>query len=153
PLMKRRARRGHCGVDVGRSAVRDACDDLVRRWVDDVEQRARLGEDAADVVPERAVVTRKPGERFLVALRRGAVLHAVKDLGYTSHGASRDACGDGMRRRSWHRMPVRGGVSARYEMLELPLDVREQRARAEPEQVWSEPPVAQLFFHQIQELQ
>ena len=45
---------------------------------------------------------------------------------------------------------VRGRVD---EVLELPLDVGEQRARAEPEQVGAQPAVAQLFLHQIQVLE
>src|SRR5262245_35776935 len=105
PRGKRRTRRCHRGVDVGRGAVRDAGNDFVRRWIDYVEQRARLGENAADVVPERATMTREPGERLLVALRRGAVLHRFKDLGYCGHLAlgervrrrrAETACGDGV---------------------------------------------------------
>src|SRR5437660_7782661 len=49
---------------------------------------------------------------------------------------------------SYHGMTVRRGVSPRYEVLELPLDVGEQRRGAEPEQVVAQPAIAQLFFHQ-----
>src|SRR5205807_3768098 len=49
---------------------------------------------------------------------------------------------------SYHWMTVRRGVPPRDEMLELPLDVGEQRRGAEPEQVVAQPAIAQLLFHE-----
>src|SRR5215204_276326 len=54
---------------------------------------------------------------------------------------------------SWHWHSVRRRVPARHEVLELPLDVSEQRAGAEAEQVGAEPAVAELLLHQIEVLQ
>src|SRR5215467_10680192 len=85
PRGERRTCCRHSSADVCGSTVRDARDDLVGRWIDYVEQRARLCEDAADVVPECAMMTREPGERLLVALRRRAVLHRFEDLRYSCH--------------------------------------------------------------------
>src|SRR5687767_4311959 len=56
-------------------------------------------------------------------------------------------------RRLWpwgsgHRVAVRGGVTAGHEHLELSLDVREQAAGAEAEQVRLEPFAAEFFLHQ-----
>ena len=76
-----RLRRGDRGVDVVLRAVRHARDDLVRRGIDDVERLTRLGPRAVDVVAEHALVLPEPGESFLVALRRGAVLHCLEDFG------------------------------------------------------------------------
>src|SRR6266704_59408 len=47
-----------------------------------------------------------------------------------------------------HWMTVRRGVSPRHEVLELPLDVGEQPRSAEPEQVVTEPAIAQFLFHE-----
>src|SRR5213076_1270002 len=49
---------------------------------------------------------------------------------------------------SYHGMTVRRGVSPRDEVLELPLDVGEQRRGAEPEQVVAQPAIAQLLLHE-----
>src|SRR3989442_1707518 len=49
---------------------------------------------------------------------------------------------------SYHRVVVRCRVAPRHEVLELALDVGEQRRRAEPEQIGPQPAVAQLFLHQ-----
>src|SRR5687768_12680868 len=54
---------------------------------------------------------------------------------------------------SWHRHPVGRRVAARHEVLELPLDVGEQRTRAEPEEIGAQPPVAELILHQVQVLE
>ena len=48
------------------------------------------------------------------------------------------------------RVAVGRRVPAGHEVLELPLDVGEQRARAEAEQIRPEPAVAQLFLDQRQ---
>src|SRR5438105_7980602 len=48
---------------------------------------------------------------------------------------------------SYHRMPVCGRIAPCDKVLELSLDVGEQRRRAEPEQVVTQPAIAQLFFH------
>jgi hypothetical protein len=45
-------------------------------------------------------------------------------------------------------MPVSGGVSARHEMLELALDIRQQSTGPEPEQVRPQPRIAQLILDQ-----
>src|SRR5437868_4314189 len=55
--------------------------------------------------------------------------------------------------RSGHRLTMGRGVTAGDEMLQLPLDVGEERARAVPEQVRLEPPVAELLLHQIEILE
>src|SRR5947207_15898555 len=51
---------------------------------------------------------------------------------------------------SYHRMVVRRRVPAGHEVLELTLDVGEERGGAEPEQGGSQPALAQLFLHQDQ---
>src|SRR5690348_16169468 len=51
----------------------------------------------------------------------------------------------------WHAMA--GRVSASHEMLELPLDVREESARADPEQIRPQPAVAELVLHEIHVLE
>src|SRR5690242_12840464 len=51
------------------------------------------------------------------------------------------------------RMPVRRRVSSGDEVLELSLDIGQQRARAQPEQVGPEPAIAQLLLHQRQPLE
>src|SRR5437667_466220 len=48
---------------------------------------------------------------------------------------------------SYHRVSVRRRVAARHVVLELSLDVGEQRGGAEPEQIGCEPAVAQLLLH------
>ena len=48
-------------------------------------------------------------------------------------------------------MTVRGRIAAGDEVLELPLDVGEQRARAEAEEVGREPAVAQLLLHEVED--
>src|SRR5881396_1575293 len=50
--------------------------------------------------------------------------------------------------RSYHRMVVCRRVPPGHEVLELALDVGEERRRAEPEQSGPQPPVAELFLHQ-----
>src|SRR5256885_9772482 len=45
-------------------------------------------------------------------------------------------------------MTVRRGVSPRYELCWLSLDIGEQRRGAEPEQVVAQPAIAQLLFHE-----
>src|SRR5918999_1238716 len=59
----------------------------------------------------------------------------------------------GRRRCSYHRMPMRRRVPPSHKMLELPLDVGQQRARTEAEQIGLQPAIAQLFFHEIQVLE
>src|SRR5438477_7909630 len=54
---------------------------------------------------------------------------------------------------SYHGMTVRRGVPSCYEVLELSLDVGEQRRGAEPEQVATQPAIAQLFFHEDEPVQ
>src|SRR5687768_2516409 len=51
---------------------------------------------------------------------------------------------------SWHRHPVGRCVAAGHEVLELALDVGEQRACAEAEQIRAEPSVTELILHQVQ---
>src|SRR5688572_2537270 len=56
-------------------------------------------------------------------------------------------------RRLWpwgsgHRVTVRGGITTGHEHLELSLDVREQAAGAEAEEVRLEPFAAEFFLHQ-----
>src|SRR5512135_470141 len=53
-------------------------------------------------------------------------------------------------RPSPHRMPEGGGVGTRHVVLELPLDVPEERARPEAQPLRREPLVAQLLLHQDQ---
>jgi hypothetical protein len=38
-------------------------------------------------------------------------------------------------------------------VLQLALDVREQSTGAEPEQIWTQPPIAQLVLHQRQPIE
>src|SRR6266705_2210570 len=52
-----------------------------------------------------------------------------------------------------HRVAVGGRVAAGHEVLELALDVGEQRARADTEQIVAQPAVAQLFLHQNQPIE
>src|SRR5687767_13823081 len=56
-------------------------------------------------------------------------------------------------KHSRHWMSVRSGISPGHEMLELPLDIREERARAEAEEIGAQPAVAQLLLHQIEVLE
>ncbi len=86
PCGKRLLRRADRGIHIILRAIGDARDHLRRRRVDDVERLSGPGPGAADVVPEGAVVFAEPGERFLVALRRGAVLHRLEDLCDCGHG-------------------------------------------------------------------
>src|ERR671933_934248 len=51
---------------------------------------------------------------------------------------------------SRHRMMVCCGVAAADGMRELALDIREQAAGADTEQVWMQPGVAQLLLHERQ---
>src|SRR5206468_472786 len=48
---------------------------------------------------------------------------------------------------SYHGMVVCRRVPPGHEMLELTLDVGEERRRAEPEQSGPQPTVAELFLH------
>merc|ERR1719313_2132244 len=43
---------------------------------------------------------------------------------------------------------MRGGILTREVMLELPLHVRDERARAHPEEVRPRPLVAELLLHE-----
>ena len=118
PRRERRARRAHRRVDVGRRAVRDARDRLRRRGIDHLEHRTRLGPRAVDVVAEHAFVLAEPGERFLVALRRRAVLHRLEDFGDGGHWASAETeCGEleRVRRRSAETWNGCGGGVRRDE--------------------------------------
>src|SRR5688572_32783850 len=56
---------------------------------------------------------------------------------------------------SWshHGMTVRRGVAPRDEVLELPLDVGEQRAGAESEQIRLEPAGPELVLHEAEVLE
>ena len=56
PFRQRLARRRDRGVDVGGRALRRAGDPLAGRGVEDVEQRAGLGEAAADEMAEARLV-------------------------------------------------------------------------------------------------
>src|SRR5438034_10415748 len=49
---------------------------------------------------------------------------------------------------SYHRVMVRRRVAPGHEMLELALDVGEQRRGTEPEQIGPQPALAQLFLHE-----
>src|SRR5881296_813746 len=49
---------------------------------------------------------------------------------------------------SYHGMVVCRRIPPGHEVLELALDVGEERRRAEPEQRGPQPPVAELFLHQ-----
>src|SRR3954470_13569070 len=50
-------------------------------------------------------------------------------------------------------MPVDRRVAAGDEVLQLTLDIGQERARAEPEQVWAKPTVAQLVLPQGEPVQ
>src|SRR5690606_19194741 len=50
--------------------------------------------------------------------------------------------------RSRHRLAVSRSVPARDEMLDLPFDIRQERARAKPEKIGDQPRVAQLLLHE-----
>src|SRR5687767_15542824 len=54
---------------------------------------------------------------------------------------------------SWHRHAISRRVPPGNEMLELPLDVGQQRTGTEPEQVVAQPAVAELLLHQVQVLE
>src|SRR6266702_5471938 len=49
---------------------------------------------------------------------------------------------------SYHGMVMRRGIAPGHEVLELALDVGEQRRGTEPEQIGPQPALAQLFLHQ-----
>src|SRR5207237_3687365 len=51
---------------------------------------------------------------------------------------------------SHHRLAVRSGVAAGHEVLQLPLDVGQERTSPKPEEDGPEPAVAQLFLHKDQ---
>src|SRR5712692_6535631 len=51
---------------------------------------------------------------------------------------------------SYHRVMVRRRIAPGHEVLELALDVGEQRRGTEPEQIGAQPALAQLFLHQYE---
>ncbi len=138
----RRCRHG-C-VDVGRRALGDPGEHLAGGGVRDVEGVvARRREGAVDEVAEALPMGGEPGAHDVGGFGRGAVIHGVEDV-------------PDLRHRGVLLRPSRGGrrsVAARRPVLDLPLDVGEQRGSADAEQVRLEPGAAQLLLHQDQPVQ
>src|SRR6516164_723088 len=65
PAWERLPRRGDRGVHVGRRALGHARDALPRRWVEHVEEIARLGKAAVDEMAEAGAMAFKPGDDVL----------------------------------------------------------------------------------------
>ena len=85
PTGLRLARGGDRGIHVIRPGLGDAGQNLAGRGIDGLEAftGCRLGPAAADEQPEGAAMLFQPGARLIVALRRGAVFHALENRGDT----------------------------------------------------------------------
>src|SRR5881394_2822226 len=84
---------------------------------------------------------KRPPSSCLIHSSAGASLSGAGPYSMVSNSLATEVTLD-------HRVAVRGGVAPGHEMLELALDIGEQRAGAEAEQRGFEPAVAQLFLHQ-----
>ncbi len=124
----------------------------------------RLNPRAADELFKPAMVPLQPRNRFLRIFRRGAVLHGVelfRNAHSVSFQSSRPKCSAGLQTGCRagvlartcclrDRMPVRRRVVPGQMMLQLPLDIAQHAAGADPKQRRLQPRPSQLVLHQGQ---
>ena len=113
PFRLRAAGCGNGRVQVFGRALRHLGQHLGRRGVLRLKRLARFGEAAVDPVAEAAAMCLQPVLRLGAGFRGGAIAHLVENVA-DGHGLS-------------HRMAVGGRIAAGQEMLELPLDIAQQR--------------------------